>query len=111
MTRHAYSLAGVLITGVILFLCPLAKAQDPRPRPTGSISGHVLINNKSAAGVEVAAMGGEVINRRIPAAQTKTDSEGYYHLEGLAAGNYQVTTLMPHLVAAEANQDYQFNGY
>src|SRR2546423_802960 len=111
MTRHVYSVARVLMTGVILSFCPITKAQDPRPRPTGSISGHILINNKSAAGVEVGAMGGEGINRRVPAAQTKTDSEGYYHLEGLVGGNYQVTTFLPHLIAAEANQDYQFSGY
>ena len=111
MTRHVYSFGPVFITSIILFLCPITKAQDTRPRPTGSISGHILINSKSAAGVDVAAMGGEAINRRVPATQTKTDSEGYYHLEGLASGNYQVTTFMPHLIAADPNPDYQFSGY
>ena len=37
------------------------------------------------------------VNRRIPAAQTTTDSEGSYHLTGLAGGNYQITTFTTNL--------------
>ena len=39
-------------------------------------------------------------NRR-PAAQAITDSEGRYHLRGLAAGTYQVSTVAPALASAE----------
>jgi 5-hydroxyisourate hydrolase-like protein (transthyretin family) len=93
------SLPGILL---IAFSIATAQAKDPDLKPTGSISGHVLINNKAAAGVEVGAFGGaDSFNRRVATAQTKTDSEGYYHLGGLPAANYQVTTFMPNMIAAD----------
>jgi protocatechuate 3,4-dioxygenase beta subunit len=94
----------VSLIGIILFVCSLASAQvtkDATPPRTGSISGHVLVNNKAAAGVEVAAFSTESTNRRIPAAQSKTDSEGYYHLSGLRASNYQVSTFTPNMIPAD----------
>src|ERR1700740_1953529 len=94
----------VSLIGIILFVCPLASAQitkDATPPRTGSISGHILVNNKAAAGVEVAAFSTESANRRIPAAQSKTDSEGYYHLSGLRASNYQVSTFTPNMIPAD----------
>jgi len=78
-----------------------AQPKDASPPRTGSISGHVLIDNKAAANVEVAAYDSEGVNRRIPAAQARTDSEGYYHLTGLTASNYQVASFTPSMVAAE----------
>lgn len=91
-------------------ICQTSKAQSPdaKVKPTGSISGRIMISGKAAAGIEVAAFGGESINRRIPAAQTKTDSEGYYHLGGLTAGNYQITTFSANLTSAEPNSEYPY---
>src|SRR5436190_21364851 len=66
----------VWLIGFVLFVCSAAPAQVPKdttPPQTGSISGHVLVNNKAAVGVEVAAFSTESANRRIPAAQSKTD--------------------------------------
>jgi 5-hydroxyisourate hydrolase-like protein (transthyretin family) len=83
-----------------------AQAKDTPPPRTGSISGHVLINNKGAAGVEVGAFGGESFNRRIATAQTKTDGEGYYRLSGLPAANYQVTTFTADMIEAESTTPY-----
>ena len=94
---------------VLLFTYQMVSAQtkDASPPRTGSISGHVLVDNKAAAGVEVGAFGGaESFNRRVAAAQTKTDSEGYYHLSGLPAANYQVTTFTPNMIAAENTPQY-----
>jgi hypothetical protein len=95
----------VSLIGTLLFAFTVAPGQatkEANATPTGSISGHVLINNKAAAGVEVGAFGGsESLNRRVAASQAKTDSEGYYHLSGLPAANYQVTTFTPNLIAAE----------
>src|SRR5205807_3925780 len=110
MTSHAHLGARLLTAYLLLLLCPSGKAQDAKPRPAGSISGHVLVNGKGAAGIDMGALGafgGETLNRRVPAAQTKTDSEGYYHLEGLAAGNYQVVTFTPQLTI-ESNSEIQF---
>ena len=94
----------VSLIAALLFAFTVAPGQatkDANPPRTGSISGHVLINNKAAAGVEVGAFGGESLNRRIATAQAKTDSEGYYHLSGLPAANYQVTTFTPNMIAAD----------
>lgn len=79
-----------------------SQSKDTSPPRTGSISGHVLIDNKAAAGVEVGAFGGaDSLNRRVAAAQTKTDTEGYYHLSGLPAANYQITTFLPNMIPAD----------
>lgn len=99
-----------LISAVGILWCAFAiapaQSKDTAPPRTGSISGHVLINNKAAAGVEVGAFGGDSFNRRVATAQAKTDSEGYYHLSGLPAANYQVTTFTPNLVGTETNPQY-----
>jgi hypothetical protein len=102
---HNRKISVTQISAVVILLCAVVTAraqtkETPAP-PTGSISGHVLINNKAAAGIEVGAFGGESFNRRVATAQTKTDSEGYYHLAGLPAANYQVTTFLPNMIAAE----------
>lgn len=114
MTSHISFLSRIWIVAIALTLSSFSRAQTPndaKPKPIGSISGHVLVNRKAAAGIEVAAFGGET-SRRIPAAQAKTDSEGYYQLNGLAAGNYQITTFTANLTAAEANTDYPYGfGY
>ena len=104
MSSHMISFRRVSLTGILLFAFSVAAGQtakDAIPPRTGSISGHVLINNKAAAGVEVGAFGGESLNRRVASAQSKTDSEGYYHLSGLPAANYQVTTFTPNMIPAD----------
>jgi hypothetical protein len=110
LSSHIISFRRFSLIGTLLLTFSVAPGQATkdtnRPR-TGSISGHVLINNKAAAGVEVAAFGsGDSFNRRVATAQTKTDSEGYYHLSGLPAANYQVTTFMPNMIAAENSPQY-----
>ena len=54
------------------------QGSEPKNNRTGSISGHVIVGGKAAAGMAVGAFGNDnSLNRRIPAAQTTTDSEGY----------------------------------
>jgi protocatechuate 3,4-dioxygenase beta subunit len=77
------------------------QTREAKPKATGSISGHVLLNGKAAPGIPVAAYGGEATARRIAAARTVTDSEGYYSLSQLAPAQYQIATLTPNLNAAE----------
>jgi 5-hydroxyisourate hydrolase-like protein (transthyretin family) len=111
MATQRISLFRISITGILLLAgIAIANAQPaaPQPKPIGSISGHVIINGKAAAGITVGALGGENFNRRIPAAQTVTDSEGYYRLAGLAAGNYQITTFTANLTPAEPASDYPY---
>jgi len=85
------------------------QGSEPKNNRTGSISGHVIVGGKAAAGMAVGAFGNDnSLNRRIPAAQTTTDSEGYYHLTGLAAGNYQITTFTSNLTPADPTNDFQY---
>jgi len=86
-----------------------ARSQTPDAvrKPTGSISGRVTVGGKPAASVLVAAVAGETINRPDATARTTTDSDGHYVLSGLAAGQYQVWTITPNMVAdAVANPGY-----
>lgn len=104
MNSRIISFRRVSLIGTLLFTFSVAPSQtmkDAGPPRTGSISGHVLIDNKAAAGVEVGAFGGDSFNRRVATAQTKTDSEGYYYLSGLPAANYQVTTFTPNMIPAD----------
>ena len=73
----------LIIATAILITSPAAmrgQTREAKPKATGSISGHVLLNGKAAAGITVAAFGGEAMARRIAAARTVTDSEGYCSL-------------------------------
>ena len=72
------------------------QTPDAKPRPTGSISGHVTVGDKPAPGVMVAAFT-DNINRR-PAAQATTDNDGRYVLSGLAPAQYNVTAMVPAFV-------------
>jgi len=94
----------LMIATAILITFPAAmrgQTREAKPKATGSISGHVLLNGKAAAGIPVAAYGGETMARRIAAARTVTDSEGYYSLSQLAPAQYQIATLTPNLITAE----------
>src|SRR6266850_8041460 len=95
----------LIIATAILITSPAVmrgQTREAKPKATGSISGHVLLNGKAAAGIPVAAYGGETMARRIAAARTVTDSEGYYSLSQLAPAQYQITTLTPNLTSADS---------
>jgi hypothetical protein len=88
--------------GVLLFLLSTitrAQTADSKPKSTGSISGRITIDGKGAAGVPVAAIEGQSINRRDAAVHALSDQEGNYQISGLTASEYQVWTLTPALVA------------
>jgi hypothetical protein len=95
--RYRFYVVGILLSA----LTAVASAQTPdaKLKPTGSISGRVTLDGKPAVGIMVAAIAGETVNRRDAAARTQTDSEGRYRVAGLAAGQYQVWTLTPGLIA------------
>jgi hypothetical protein len=104
--RSLKSLLGLspIIATAILITCPAVmrgQTRESKSKATGSISGHVLLNGKAAAGIAVAAYGGDTMSRRVAAARTVTDSEGYYSLSQLAPAQYQIATLTPNLTAAE----------
>ena len=50
MTGHARSILPVFSFVVLLCISTSGSAQDAKPKPTGSISGHIILNSKGAAG-------------------------------------------------------------
>ena len=102
----------LIIASAILITFPTAargQTREAKPQATGSISGHILLNGKAASGIPVAAYGGDALARRVAAARTVTDSEGYYSLSQLAPAQYQIATLAPNLTAeSESGPSYGF---
>jgi hypothetical protein len=101
---HRLSLQLALSIGAIVGLAISnvhAQRTDKEPQPSGSISGQVTLRGKPVAGVPVAAIAGNSINRRDSAARSFTDGQGYYRISGLAPGEYQVWTLTPGLIAEQ----------
>lgn len=114
MASQRISLSRISIIGILLFTwITVANAQtgNPKPKPNGSISGCVTIDGKAAAGIPVAAVSGESVNRREAAARAVSDVEGNYQILGLAAGQYQIWTLTPGMIAEQSTQPYYYSPY
>jgi hypothetical protein len=109
--KPARLLISIIIT--VPFTCQIGKAQssDAKPKPTASISGHVVVDGKAASGIPVAAVAGTSVNQRDAAAQAVTDNEGFFVLSGLTAGPYQVWTLTPGMIAEPASSPNYFPYY
>ena len=102
MASHQKGASRILATAIFMIgVAVFAQSQTPEPvrKATGSISGRVTVDGKPAASIFVAAVAGETLNRRDAAARAITDSDGHYLIAGLAAGQYQVWTMTPNLIA------------
>ena len=99
------SIAGILLLAWIA--AATAQSADLKPKPNSSISGRVTIDGKAAAGIPLAAVAGESINRRDASARAISDVEGHYRISGLAPGQYQVWTLTPGMTAPNY---FSYNG-
>jgi len=97
----------LLLTGAgLVFTSGTAQGQTPdtKAKANGSISGKATLGGKAAPGIAIAAYGGDLalmMSSRRAMAQAITDSEGRYHLFGLAPGTYQIAALAPNLTGAE----------
>src|SRR5215831_1020585 len=87
-----------------------AQAANSKPKPTGSISGRITIDGKAAPWIPVAAVEGQNVNRRDAPARALSDIEGNYRIVGLRAGEYQVWTLTPALVAEATANYFSYSG-
>lgn len=100
-----------LITiSLFLSLCLVTSAsgQTQETKPTGSISGRVMLGEQPASGVTVA-----VKQRRMSATQITslikavTDSAGHFQLTNIAAGTYMVGPIAPGFLMADSRNPYE----
>ena len=86
--------SSILATAVVAHSLSRVYGQTPdvKPKTTSSITGRVMIGEKPAPGVLVAAT---VINTQAVVAQVTSDTEGKYRLSGLAAGQMNVSAVAP----------------
>jgi 5-hydroxyisourate hydrolase-like protein (transthyretin family) len=105
-----YALSSILIAAIVIVAASVANCQSAgtTQKATGSISGHIIVDGKAAAGIAVAAFSAEAI-RRVPTTQVKTDSEGSFKLAGLAPGSYQVAILTGNLTSVDPNAESPFS--
>jgi len=68
------------------------QTAEAKPRATSSITGRVMIGEKPAPGVLVAA---NLINSQAVVAQVTSDAEGKYRISGLSAGQLNVSAVAP----------------
>ena len=82
----------LIFPAAILFSAAAANSQisDAKPKPNASVSGQVTIGDKPAPGIVVVATRGQNLF-----AQTVSDAEGSYHLNGLPAGQINVAPAAP----------------
>jgi len=102
--------AAVIVAAAFVFWPASAPGQSGNEKipETGAISGRVTIAGKNAANITVAAYSPETISQRKSAARAVTDTEGRYRLTGLAAAQYQITSLTPDLTTADQTQVNDF---
>src|SRR5258707_3255878 len=101
-----YTLSSILIATIVIVAASVANCQSANPtqKATGSISGHITVDGKAAAGIAVAAFSVEAI-RRVPTTQIKTDSEGSFKLVGLTAATYKVPAFIGHPTPIEPHAE------
>jgi protocatechuate 3,4-dioxygenase beta subunit len=78
--------------------------QTPAKEPTASISGHVTISGKAAAGITVVATMSTSVFESKTVAKTTTDEEGNYKLSPLAAGRFSIMPIAKEFVVAAGDR-------
>src|SRR5215472_438447 len=94
MTSQRQLVPRLVINVTLLFLptsMAFAQTADGKPRATASVAGRVTIGDKPAAGV-IVAVG---INQQTLLAQTTSDPDGKYRINGLAPGQVTIGTFAP----------------
>lgn len=94
-----------LLLSPVILSSALCLAQTP-PKEPASISGHVTIAGKSAAGITVVATAGSSFLDYKTIAKAITDDEGNYKLIGLAPGRLKIFPLSKAFIT-KTGDDYQ----
>jgi hypothetical protein len=89
----------------------IISAQRPgaKAKAAGSISGRITIGGKAAPAIPVVAVAGQTVNVRDATARAVTDADGNYRISGLGAGQYQIWTLTPDMVAEPSSYPNYFS--
>jgi Carboxypeptidase regulatory-like domain len=85
-------------------VCVQTTTSQTTKTPRGSISGRVTIKDKGAAGVSIGVRR-DGINPFEAYTKTVTDHDGYYRINDLSAGAYEVYPSAPAFVIAENNNN------
>jgi protocatechuate 3,4-dioxygenase beta subunit len=109
--RKLSNLAAILALILSLGTNCSILAQDQKQ--TGSITGHVKIDGKPAPGVTIIVSQSDpdvrktveqMFNRQAPV-KVVTDSDGFYRVEGLPPGKYDVEPSSPTMVVSDDNDE------
>lgn len=102
--RNPLRVLTLLLSPVILSSA-LCLAQTP-PKEPASVSGHVTVAGKSAAGITVVATAGSSFLDFKTVAKATTDDEGNYKLTGLAPGRLSIFPLSKAFIV-KAGDEYK----
>ena len=104
MTNHSslfFRLANIAVLLFLLSTITGAQTADSKTKSTGSISGRITIDGKGAAGVPVAAVEGQNVNRRDARARALSEREAaenvlrFYDLWIEADGHFVADNIAP----------------
>jgi hypothetical protein len=92
------------LLAIIVLPTTFGFGQTPAKEPTASISGHVTISGKAAAGITVVATMSTSVFESKTVAKTTTDEEGNYKLSPLAAGRFSIMPIAKAFVVAAGDR-------
>ncbi len=90
------------ILSLAVNVCAQTTTSQITKTPRGSISGRVTIKDKGAAGVSI-GLRKDAMDPFAPFTKTVTDHDGYYRINNLAAGAYEVSPSAPVFVVSGNN--------
>jgi len=92
-----------------MFFFPFASAsgQTPAKEQTASVSGHLTISGKPAAGITVVATISNSIFDNKTVAKSTTDEDGNYKISGLTAGRFTIMPLTKAFVVGSSTASKQ----
>lgn len=92
------------IFSLAVTVCAQSTTRQTTKTPRGSISGWVTIKDKGAVGVAI-GLRKDAMNPFEPYTKVVTDHDGFYRIENLAAGAYEVSPSAPAFVIANNNNN------
>src|ERR1041384_8294521 len=105
MRFSARYLCAVLLTALSLPMLVVAQSatQQTAKTPRSSVSGRVTIKEKGVGGVVVGLRRSEMQMPFEPYQKATTDADGFYRINNVAPGNYEVLPFAPAFVQAGTN--------